>query len=62
MAYLTDIEIAQACKLKPISEIANKIGLSVDDIEFYGKYKAKVNLNQSIVITSSIRTEKNEPE
>ena len=45
MAYLTDIEIAQACKLKPISEIANKIGLSVDDIEFYGKYKAKVNLN-----------------
>ncbi len=45
MAYLTDIEIAQACKLKPISEIANKIGLSSDDIEFYGKYKAKVNLN-----------------
>ncbi len=40
-----DIEIAQEAKVKPIEEIAAKIGLSEDDIEFYGKYKAKVPLD-----------------
>ncbi len=39
-----DIEIAQAAKLEPIARIAAKVGLSEDDIEFYGKYKAKVSL------------------
>ncbi len=39
---MTDIEIAQACKLKPIAEVAAKLGIAVDDIEFYGKYKAKL--------------------
>jgi len=39
---LSDIEIAEQATLKPISEIAEKIGLSADDLEFYGKYKAKV--------------------
>lgn len=43
MAYLSDIEIAQSCKMQPITEIAKKIGLSEDEIELYGKYKAKVN-------------------
>lgn len=41
----TDIEIAQECKLKKIDEIASSIGLSEDDYEVYGKYKAKINLS-----------------
>ncbi len=45
MSYLSDIEIAQQCQMKPITEIAKTAGLSVDDIEFYGKYKAKVDLS-----------------
>jgi len=40
---LSDIEIAQQAKLQPITEIAAKIGLTEDDIELYGKYKAKVS-------------------
>lgn len=40
----TDIEIAQQAEMKPIKEIAEGLGLSEDDIELYGKYKAKVNL------------------
>ncbi|KIS04022.1 formate--tetrahydrofolate ligase [Paucilactobacillus wasatchensis] len=40
---MTDLEIAQAAKLEPISKIASLIGLSDDDIEPYGKYKAKIN-------------------
>lgn len=39
-----DIEIAQSAKLKPITEIAAGLGLSEDDIEPYGKYKAKIRL------------------
>ncbi|MFV8259973.1 formate--tetrahydrofolate ligase [Aerococcus viridans] len=39
---LTDIQIAQQNELAPISEIAEKIGFNVDDIDLYGKYKAKV--------------------
>jgi formate--tetrahydrofolate ligase len=38
-----DIEIAQSAKLKPILEIARSIGLAEDDLEFYGKYMAKVS-------------------
>lgn len=38
----TDIQIAQQNVLAPISEIAKKIGFNVDDIDLYGKYKAKV--------------------
>lgn len=40
----TDIEIAQETKLKPIAEIAKRAGLTEDEIEFYGKYKAKITL------------------
>ncbi|AIE60457.1 formate--tetrahydrofolate ligase [Bacillus methanolicus] len=43
--FKTDIEIAQMAKLKPIREIAEKIGLSEDDIELYGKYKAKLSFD-----------------
>lgn len=42
---LSDIEIAQMSTPKPIKEIAANIGLTEDDIEFYGKYKAKVDYN-----------------
>ena len=45
MAYLTDIEIAQSCKMKPISEIAQRAGVSDEYLEPYGKYKAKVDLS-----------------
>ncbi len=41
----SDIEIAQAATLKPITEIADSLGLQEDELELYGKYKAKVNLN-----------------
>ncbi len=40
---LTDIEIAQQAKLKPISEIAASVGISETELEPYGRYKAKVN-------------------
>jgi len=43
MAIPPDIEIAQGAKLKPISEIAAALGLNEDEIEHYGKYKAKIN-------------------
>lgn len=39
----SDIEIAQEAKMKPITEIAEGLGLLEDEIELYGKYKAKVN-------------------
>ena len=41
----SDIEIAQAAKLLPIREIAAKLGIQEDDLELYGKYKAKIPLN-----------------
>lgn len=40
---LSDIEIAHASKIKPISEIAANLGISQDEIENYGKYKAKLS-------------------
>lgn len=45
MTFKSDIEIAQSTKLKDIREIAAKVGFSEDDIELYGKYKAKVDYN-----------------
>ena len=45
MAYLTDIEIAQSCKMKPIGEIASKAGIGDEFLEPYGRYKAKVDLS-----------------
>jgi len=41
----SDIEIAQAAKMKPVMEIAKELGLGEDEIELYGKYKAKVSLD-----------------
>ncbi|NPV43997.1 MAG: formate--tetrahydrofolate ligase [Firmicutes bacterium] len=45
MAYKSDIEIAQSVKLRDIREIAAKLGLGDEDIELYGRYKAKVDYN-----------------
>ena len=53
MAYLSDIEIAQGTKMKPITEIADKLGISDEYIEQYGKHKAKIDYN---LLKSSDRT------
>ncbi|MFH1710448.1 MAG: formate--tetrahydrofolate ligase, partial [bacterium] len=42
---LTDIEIAQKAKLKPINDIAKKAGFLASEVELYGKDKAKINLS-----------------
>ena len=44
--FKTDIEIAQEAELLPIEEIAGKLGLVEDDIERYGKFKAKVGYHR----------------
>ena len=43
MIMLSDIEIAQAAEILPIKEVAQKLGISQDELEFYGKYKAKMS-------------------
>ena len=43
MAYLSDIEIAQQCKMRPIAEIAQTAGIDSKYLEVYGGYKAKVD-------------------
>ena len=45
MSHLTDIEIAQANDIIHIKNIANKLNIDEDDLEMYGKYKAKLPLN-----------------
>ncbi len=42
----SDLEIAQAAELLPITEIAKKMGLEEDEIELYGKYKAKIDFER----------------
>jgi formate--tetrahydrofolate ligase len=42
---LSDIEIAQSTKLRAIGDVARELGLTEDEIEHYGKYKAKVSLD-----------------
>lgn len=43
---LSDIEIAESCVMQPITRIAAKLGLSEDELELYGRYKAKINLKE----------------
>ena len=43
---LTDLEIAQNAEILKITEIAKKVGLTEDDLELYGKYKAKIHLDK----------------
>ncbi len=60
----SDVEIAQAAEMKPILQVAAELGLSEDEIELYGKYKAKVSLaaweriknrpNGKVVLVSAI--------
>lgn len=50
MAFLSDIEIANSVEMKPITEIAGSIGIDENDLEQYGKYKAKVD---SALLTDS---------
>ena len=45
MKFMTDIEIAQACTMQPITEIAKVAGVDEKYLELYGKYKAKVDYN-----------------
>ena len=45
MKQMSDIEIAQSCKLEKITEIAQRAGIDENDIEQYGKYKAKIELS-----------------
>jgi formate--tetrahydrofolate ligase len=60
---MTDLDIAKTIKLEPISKIAIKFGLDPDDIEMYGKYKAKIPLkvidkqkanNSHLILVSAI--------
>lgn len=44
MAHLTDVEIAQAVQPRLITEVAGDLGLSEEDLELYGRYKAKISL------------------
>ena len=43
--FITDLEIAQECKMEHIRDIAAKIGVGEEDLEYYGNYKAKVSLD-----------------
>ena len=45
MEYLSDIEIAQGCKMKPVTEIAQSAGIDEKYVEQYGRYKAKIDLS-----------------
>lgn len=61
---LSDIQISQKAKMLPIDQVAGKIGLQKDDLEFYGKYKAKIgyeageklknNKNGKLVLVTAI--------
>ena len=44
-AYKSDIEIAQECEMLPIAQVAERAGLTEDQHEYYGRYKAKVDVN-----------------
>lgn len=43
--FKSDLDIAQECQLDNIKDVAQKIGVQEDDLEYYGKYKAKVSLD-----------------
>lgn len=45
MAFLSDIEIAQQAVMEPIVKVAARVGIDEDDLELYGKYKAKVTFD-----------------
>ncbi len=56
---LSDIEIAESCVMQPITRVAATLGLSEDELELYGRYKAKINLKKvkpkaKLVLVTSI--------
>ena len=51
---MTDIEISNNCNMKDIREVAKELNLSEDDLELYGKYKAKINVNSNININGKL--------
>jgi formate--tetrahydrofolate ligase len=52
----SDIEIAQSAKMEHIKEIARKIAVSEDDLEYYGKYKSKLPLK--LIDEEKVKTSK----
>ncbi|MGX7014790.1 formate--tetrahydrofolate ligase [Vagococcus silagei] len=48
MAHLSDIEIANQVEMKPITEVAKTLNLTEDDLTLYGKYKAKLDVNELV--------------
>ena len=58
MKMLTDIEISSQCQLKDIREIAKTLGLKEEDLELYGKYKAKIpckkDLKSKLILVTAI--------
>lgn len=46
MTFLTDIEIAKKNTMKPIIEVAKELGIDSDSMDMYGKYKAKLDINE----------------
>lgn len=49
----SDIEIAQSVELKPITKIVEKVGITFDDIELYGKYKAKLSFDKIAAVQNN---------
>ena len=56
MSFPSDLEIAQSCKMQHINDIAAKLNIAVDDLEHYGKYKAKLPL--SLIKEEAIKNNK----
>ena len=56
MSFPSDLEIAQSCKMQHINEIAAKLNIAVDDLEHYGKFKAKLPL--SLISDEAIKKNK----
>ncbi len=50
----TDIEIAQEAVMEPITKVAESIGIEADDLELYGKYKAKNCFPKNFYVRSRI--------
>lgn len=55
---LTDIEIAQKNQMVPVSEVLNKIGITDDDYDLYGKYKAKITMSELRKLQTKVIDEK----
>lgn len=55
---LTDIEIAQKNEMVPVKEIAAKVGMTEDDYDLYGKYKAKITMSELRKLQSKVLNDK----